>query len=234
MINRPGVVLEEMLRMIGTSSNPLAPILEAITNSLESILALPNDFDRKISIKLHFNDNDDNADGKRLEHIEIEDTGRGFTDEAFTRFSNLLDKSKGYKNRGTGRLQYFHRFSEISVESIFSSSNSFKVRRFQCNHKTFIYNDSCHAAETNDLLTTVRFISPKLSKTDNKFYSSLSFQKFVSIIKSHFALRAYLEKKAPIKPGNTSYLFIIMFKLIQPIACIGLNSCKLTANIVEL
>ena len=39
---------------------------------------------------------------------------------------------------------------------------------------------------------------------------------------------------APIKPGNTSYLFIIMFKLIQSIACIGLNSCKLTENIVEL
>ena len=39
---------------------------------------------------------------------------------------------------------------------------------------------------------------------------------------------------APIKPGNSSYLCIIMFKLIQSIACIGLNSCKLTENIVEL
>ena len=46
--------------------------------------------------------------------------------------------------------------------------------------------------------------------------------------------RSTSKKMAPIKQGNSSYLCIIMFKLIQSIACIGLNSCKLTENIVEL
>ena len=44
----------------------------------------------------------------------------------------------------------------------------------------------------------------------------------------------YSRNTAPIKPGNSSYLCIIMFKLIQFRACIGLNSCKLIENIVEL
>lgn len=194
-MNRPGVVLEEMMRMIGPSSNPLAPMLEGITNSLESILNLTDDFERKISIELHFNDSDDNVGGKRLDYMVIEDSGNGFNDEAFTRFSNLLDKSKGFKNRGTGRLQYLHRFGKIAIESNFINDGSYYLRSFQCNKQSFISNNVCKKSNSEELKTTVKFLAPRLNNQDIKFYSSLSFQKFVSIIKSHFALRAYLEKE---------------------------------------
>lgn len=194
-MNRPGVVLEEMMRMIGPSSNPLAPMLEGMTNSLESILNLPDEFERKISIELHFNDSDDNEGGKRLDYMVIEDSGNGFNNDAFTRFNNLLDKSKGFKNRGTGRLQYLHRFGEIVVESNFIDEGSYYLRSFQCNKQSFISSSICNNSDSNILKTNVKFLNPKLNNQDNKFYSSLSFQKFVSTIKSHFALRAYLEKK---------------------------------------
>lgn len=201
-MNRPGVVLEEMMRMIGPSSNPLAPMLEGITNSLESILHLPDDFERKISIELHFNDSDDNEGGKRLDYMIIEDSGNGFNDEAFTRFSNLLDKSKGFKNRGTGRLQYLHRFGEIVIESNFINEGSYYLRSFKCNKQEFISNSICNNSNSQILKTRVKFLNPNLSSKDVKFYSSLSFHKFVSIIKSHFALRAYLEKKKEITFPN--------------------------------
>lgn len=131
--------LKGMLNLIKASKDPLSPIIEAFNNSLESIFKLEENLERSITIELFFNDQDDNS--KQLEFIEITDTGVGFNDESFDRYERLLDRTKGFNNRGSGRLQYLHRFGEISVKSIYCQDENFYIRKFSSNKDDFIYND---------------------------------------------------------------------------------------------
>lgn len=131
--------LKGMLNLIKASKDPLSPIIEAFNNSLESIFKLEENLERSITIELFFNDQDDNS--KQLEFIEITDTGVGFNDESFDRYERLLDRTKSFNNRGSGRLQYLHRFGEISVKSIYCQDENFYIRKFSSNKDDFIYND---------------------------------------------------------------------------------------------
>ena len=132
--------LHGMLNLIKASSNPFSPIVEAINNSLESIFQLEDGKEREIAINLHFNDQDENS--KILDFIEISDSGVGFNDESFYRYERLLDKSKGFNNRGSGRLQYLHRFGEVSFRSIYYQGDGCYLRKFSSNKESFIYDDS--------------------------------------------------------------------------------------------
>lgn len=185
--------LHGMLNLIKASSNPFSPIVEAINNSLESIFKLEDCSNREISINLHFNDQDENM--KKLEFIEISDSGVGFNDESFDRFERLLDRTKGFNNRGSGRLQYLHRFDEVSFESIYCQGDDFYLRKFNSSKNNFIYGDSePEKVEDESLKTTITLMHLRDNKQDQAAYSKLEFRGFVSWIKSQFALRAFLEK----------------------------------------
>lgn len=185
--------LQGMLHLIKASSNPFSPIVEAINNSLESIFKLEDDGEREIAINLHFNDQDENS--KTLEFIEITDSGVGFTDESFDRFERLLDRTKGFNNRGSGRLQYLHRFGEVTFKSVYRQDNDFYLRKFSSSKGNFIYDDSApQKIDTDKLETTITLKHLRSHKQDQAAYSTLKFGGFVSWIKSQFALRAYLER----------------------------------------
>ncbi|MBB1348383.1 MULTISPECIES: hypothetical protein [unclassified Pseudoalteromonas] len=192
MRKNPYSDLQGMLNLIKASKNPFSPIVEALNNSLESIFKLDESGDRNITIELYFNDQDESS--KRLEFIEITDSGAGFNKESFERFERLLDRSKGFNNRGSGRLQYLHRFGEVSVKSIYRQNEDYYLREFSSCKNNFIYDDSVsELIDKNNLKTTVTLKQLRNHKQDNNAYSKLKFSSFVSWVKSQFALRAYLE-----------------------------------------
>jgi hypothetical protein len=185
--------LQGMLSLIKASKNPFSPIVEAFNNSLESIFKLDDSLDRNITIELFFNDQDENS--KQLEFIKITDSGVGFNEEAFERFERLLDRTKGFNNRGSGRLQYLHRFAELSVKSVYSQGGTFYLRQFCSSKDSFIYDDPApKIVESGKFETTLTLKHLRTNKKDNAAYSKLKFNGFVSWIKSQFALRAYLER----------------------------------------
>lgn len=193
MRKNPFSDLQGMLSLIKASNNPFSPIVEAFNNSLESIFKLDENLDRSITIELFFNDQDENF--KQLEFIEITDSGVGFNVESFERFERLLDKSKGFNNRGSGRLQYLHRFGEVSVKSIYHQDEEYYLRKFSSSKENFIFDDTVSELTCKEYLETIITLKqPRNNKKDNAAYTKLKFGNFVSWVKSQFALRAYLEQ----------------------------------------
>lgn len=106
-ISNEGISFKGLLKLIAKSSETYQPIFEAFTNSIEAIRGRfkENIFEGKIYIKIYANELTSNKD---FDSIVIEDNGVGFDSECFNRFNKLWDDSKGYKNKGSGRIQYVH------------------------------------------------------------------------------------------------------------------------------
>lgn len=192
-MRNPSAHLSGMLKLIPASRNTLAPVFEAITNSLESIIERKSKEKQCISITLCFNDIDEEQ--KKLEQIVISDTGAGFNSESFKRFGSLLDKSKGYHNRGTGRLQLLHRFSQINVVSQYVENSEHYLRAFKSSSDNFIFDERLEPSSSIEILTTITLQGITPLKKDAEFFSTLTLKKFESLIQSQYALRVYLEKQ---------------------------------------
>lgn len=121
----PGVI-----RSIKKSTNTLAPVFEAFTNALEAIKDLQKNtqIQGQITIKIYQHLQIDNS--TQFDKIIIHDNGKGFDDFEFGRFIRYKDFSKGYKNLGSGRIQYVHFFNQTHISSIFHESNEFFKRDF--------------------------------------------------------------------------------------------------------
>lgn len=187
--------LSGAMDLIPMSKNPLSPVYEAMTNSLEALIQRAENEKISGEIKLHLYFSG-LLDDKELEQVDIIDNGIGFTDENYERFCEFFDKSKGYDNRGTGRLQYFHRFQAIKIDSVFKNNGAFYRRNIDSNVNNFIV-DASNVVEESAIIpqTTVslcRYLSP--GKEQEYFYN-LSIDDLASAIKSHFLLRFYLDKK---------------------------------------
>ena len=133
-MNYPG-----LLKRIKKSKNYLQPIFEALTNSFEAI-KMCNDCKKEIIISLNFQGTlfSNNNDIKNLQSISITDTGIGFTDKEFDRLKNIYDESKGFANKGSGRLQFIHYFDEAIFESVYINNKKEKEllhRSFKCKHQ---------------------------------------------------------------------------------------------------
>ena len=104
-------------------------------------------------------------------------------------------ENAGFNNRGSGRLQYLHRFGEVSFRSIYYQGDGCYLRKFSSNKESFIYDDSSPIkVESEQPFTTLTLKHLRNHKQDQAAYSGLKFSSFISWIKSQFALRAYLER----------------------------------------
>lgn len=214
-LHKLDIVVEEKVKMVKIKSNataimnlggamdlikkskyPLTPLFEAITNSLESISQrefLSNE-DPLITITLHFTGLIDEV--KELQRIEIEDNGVGFTEENYKRFKEFFDKSKGYDNKGTGRLQFLHRFDEIEVKSKYKIDGVERQRTFSCNRKYFPQSHNDELCDSNDtFLTNITLSGGAFEGDDKVFFDELLIDGVFKEIKRHFLLRFYLDKK---------------------------------------
>ncbi len=180
--------------LIKKSSNPLTPIFEAITNSLESFTQRSSNDNFSITVTLFFKKL--TTDELQLEQLCFVDNGAGFTEENYRRFREFFDKSKGFHNRGTGRLQYLHAFDQIAVDSIFEKDGMLFQRKLLCDNTSFITAESREeVSEGTDIKTSVFLKQFRGGEAEAEFYSHLSIDELVTSLKRHFILRFYLDSQ---------------------------------------
>jgi hypothetical protein len=130
-ISGDGVYYEGVIRDIRRSKISLQPVYEAFTNSLEAIRIKENknkSFKGKIEIKIYSTQNTDQS--LTFSKLQISDNGIGFDDKEFKRFNTYKDFTKGFKNLGSGRIQFAHYFDTTRIKSKYQDNGSFREREF--------------------------------------------------------------------------------------------------------
>jgi hypothetical protein len=130
-ISGDGVYYEGVIRDIKRSKTSLQPVYEAFTNSLEAVKIKENlkkDFKGKIEIKIFSTQNTDQS--FTFSKLQISDNGIGFDDKEFKRFNTYKDFTKGFKNLGSGRIQYAHYFDTTKIKSKYQDNGSYREREF--------------------------------------------------------------------------------------------------------
>lgn len=132
------ITLKNSCNLISKSKDVFSPLKEAITNSLDAISQrknVDNKFSPEIIVSVYFKTDDDLFKNKeyKLYCIDIIDNGIGFTEENIRRFKDLANNSKGLNNRGTGKIQIYHRFRNISINSIFSENGRWRNLKAEWN-----------------------------------------------------------------------------------------------------
>lgn len=96
--------------------------------------------------------------------LSITDNGIGFNDEEFKRFNTFKLTNKGFKNLGSGRIQYVHYFDNTTIKSIFEKEGKYFEREFVVSKKKNFLNENaivkhryCKEIEASDTGTTVSF-----------------------------------------------------------------------------
>ncbi|MCK4945074.1 MAG: hypothetical protein KAS59_02305 [Alphaproteobacteria bacterium] len=202
--------LSGAMDFIKKSKYPLTPLYEAITNSLEAISQ--RDFssgeEPLITVRLYFTGLINEI--KELQKIEIIDNGEGFTLESYKRFGEFFDKSKGYNNNGTGRLQFLHRFDKIEVESKYNIEGITHQRSFTCDTAHFIQNEKDGACDTTEeFLTKITLSGGVFEGEEKTFFDELSIEKIIKDINRQFLLRFYLDaQKEDLSMPKITVIFI--------------------------
>src|SRR5665647_2718008 len=125
--------IQGTIENIRSKSNIYTPIVEAIVNSIQSIVdkGIENG---KIEIILHRENTFEFENSKaNINTIEIRDNGVGFTQEnrdSFDTFYSELKKDAGGK--GFGRFMFVKYFENVSIDSVFKNGEGkLKSRKFR-------------------------------------------------------------------------------------------------------
>ena len=131
-ILKDGVSWEGVLKGVKKHLDKYQPIYEAFTNALEAVASRTDEPMSTGRIIVSFNYASDMlSDKSRLISISIEDNGVGFDDLNFNRLLRYKDTTKGFNNRGSGRLQYLHFFENTQVQSVFKDGEQLKKITFK-------------------------------------------------------------------------------------------------------
>ncbi len=126
-----------VLHDIKKSKAALQPIFEAFTNATEAIkIKSLVDSTFKGEIEIHIKASENTAQTSDFNSLTITDNGIGFDDSEFTRFNTFKDSTKGFKNLGSGRIQYVHYFDNAIIKSVFKQDDKFYERDFVVSKKT--------------------------------------------------------------------------------------------------
>lgn len=155
-----------ILHDIKRSKTALQPIFECFTNSLEAIKIkqrIDAEFKGEIILRV-FVIETTIPNVYCFDQLSIIDNGIGFTEEDFKRFNTFKLASKGFKNLGSGRLQYVHYFDNTTIESVFEDSDRFIERKFIVSKKqpflkenAIVKHVHCKDSMMNQTKTTVIF-----------------------------------------------------------------------------
>jgi hypothetical protein len=193
----PLISLEGMMDFIPKSRRPLAPLFEAISNALEAISERQQYASAPekglITIRLRFTGLLEEQ--FRLESIEINDNGVGFDDKNYLRFQTFLDRSKGFKNRGSGRIQFLHFAEHIEVTSNYEADGLRLKRHFKCNPKTYINDHTITPTDvSSEVGTTIVMSNLILKDKERPYFDDLTLPALRGTLKSTFVLRLHLER----------------------------------------
>lgn len=166
-ITTQDLMFKGILHDIKKSKISLQPIFEAFTNAIEAIkikTLLEPDFKGNIDIRI--NSVETTVESTEFVSLSITDNGIGFNDAEFKRFNTFKDFTKGYKNLGSGRIQYAHYFDKTLVKSIYKEGDKYFEREFIVSkHENFLLNNAIvlhkHCKETTETNTgtTINFIT---------------------------------------------------------------------------
>lgn len=213
-ISSEGLYWPGVLKGIKKASNPLQPIFEVITNSFEAIdmrskLNVP--FEPFINIELFYNETTDNQpDG--LAEVHVTDNGIGFDDSNFKRLNTFKDDTKGYSNRGSGRIQLVQSFSQVIYHSVYCQAGEKFVRDFSLSKAfQFMQNNAIIRLDKEEPInveeencTQVRLIELR-DKNDIKFYNNLTIKNFKQKIIDHYILFLCTNRESLPKIGIKFY-----------------------------
>ena len=204
-------VFKSLMENIKRSKYPLAPLHEAIANSLEAILQKDNSTkSEKPEINIIFDFIGLVEDKKSLSQIVVQDNGLGFGSKNFSRFETLLDKTKGYNNRGSGRIQFVHRFDRVDVISYYTENGEHFKRSFSCSAGRFVHNSqNSPDAEKHKSGSTISLLAGDALDRDRDYFDSLDITQIVRDLKRQLMLRYYLESQ---KTKSKAPIINIIFK----------------------
>ena len=186
-----------LLKGFAKATNTIQPLFEAFTNSLEAIDMRKKNgdaFSPYIHVDFYFNqtlegENDD------LTRLVITDNGIGFDDDNFNRLSIFKDDTKGYNNRGSGRIQLIQSFINATYSSVYKQDGVLKYRQFVLSKsERFLQENSIllleeeKIANSNEEIKTTLILDELRVKGDNKFFSQQSVHSIKKALLDHYIL----------------------------------------------
>jgi hypothetical protein len=126
-----------VLHDIKKSKLVLQPIFECFTNALEAIKIKQKsvqNYEGEIILKI--NASETTTQSTEFNSISISDNGIGFNDAEFKRFNTFKLTDKGFKNLGSGRIQYVHYFDTTTIKSVFEKDGKNYEREFVVSKRT--------------------------------------------------------------------------------------------------
>lgn len=156
-----------VLNDIKKSKVALQPIFEAFTNAMEAIkIRSVNETTFKGKVTIKVNVNETTLGVNEFSNITIIDNGIGFNEKEFKRFNTFKDFTKGFKNLGSGRIQYAHHFDHTVITSVFSENGDHFEREFIVSkkdsflhHNAIVFHKHCKPTNITDTGTKVNFNS---------------------------------------------------------------------------
>lgn len=154
-----------VLHDIKKSKTALQPLFEAFTNALEAIKIRQNSDNRfKGEIYIKINTSETTTLIPEFISLSITDNGIGFNDDEFNRFNTYKLTNKGFKNLGSGRIQYVHYFATTTVNSVYKQEDAFYEREFIVSKKNdflkqnaIVKHKYSRKSEANQSSTTLTF-----------------------------------------------------------------------------
>ncbi|WP_155888296.1 hypothetical protein [Bacteroides propionicifaciens] len=203
------------IKKIRKSPNHLQPIYESFMNSWESIKELSETEDitsQSITIRMLFVDvisanlfKKDKDITFELQAFEVEDTGLGLTEESYKRLQKLYDESKSFNNRGSGRIQYLHFFTNTYITSNYKEEDKYHLREVVLSKKGLfpkknaligVINEKVITTENYSRKTQVKLDVPIYQK-DLNFYSKLTADSLKENLLKQFMGLLCLSEKLP-------------------------------------
>ena len=187
-----------VLKGVSKAVDPLQPLYEAFTNSMEAIELRKSRGDKfipNIMVDFYFNADmeGENAD---LSKMDITDNGVGFDDENFKRLQIFKDESKGFNNRGSGRLQLLHSFLTAKYESTFLQDGNIKKRCFILSKgEAFVEKNSILQLLSEDKCEAGTEIRTRLTlrdlreNADIKFYKEKTIEEIKEALINHYIMQ---------------------------------------------
>lgn len=165
LIKANDLYFKGILDDVKKSKTALQPVFECFTNALEAIkIKQKSNENYQGNILIKINAVETTAEYTKFKSLSIIDNGIGFNDEEFKRFNTFKQTDKGFKNLGSGRIQYAHSFDTTNIKSIFEQEGKFFEREFVVSKKddfltqnAIVKHIDCKETNKNQIGTTLTF-----------------------------------------------------------------------------
>ena len=196
-ISSEGLFWRGLLKGFPKATNLMQPLFEAFTNSLEAIdmrKKRGDIFSPYIHLDFYFNRTIENENAG-LTRLSITDNGLGFDNENFARLKIFKDDTKGYDNRGSGRIQLIHSFTTATYESAYMQDGINKFRKFVLSksehflqHNSILHLEEERDADPDSEIKTTLYLDDLRVNADVKFFNDKKIQDIKESLLDHYIL----------------------------------------------